>query len=145
MMLFGSDELSLITQLWLIELNYAMFSAFWTTYNLVSLSLFSFHTIHGVRSLHNGLIVNVFERHSHTLSAANLWHCWAQHSTSHMEVFSIRLWASTKKLITFSIFPQWSWYQGWVPKGGLWTDVMMWWIDWLLLPGKIHRLLPPSL
>lgn len=82
MMLFGSAELSLITQLWLIKLNYAMFSAFWTTYNLISLSLFSFHTIHGVRSLHNGLIVNVFERHSHTLSAANWWHCWALELTT---------------------------------------------------------------
>ena len=69
----------------------------------------------------------------------------AQHSTSHVEVSSIRLWASPKKSIAFSIFPQWSWYQGWVPKAGLWKDVMMWWIDWLLLPGKIHRLLLPSL
>ena len=39
-----------------------------TTYNLMSLSLFSFHAVHRLRPLHHGLIVNVFGRHSHSLS-----------------------------------------------------------------------------
>ena len=42
-----------------------------TTYNLMSLS-FSFHAVHRVRPLHHGLIVNVFERHSHSLSGCKL-------------------------------------------------------------------------
>ena len=71
MLLFVSYEPSLVTPLWLIKLRCAMFSAFWATYSLISLSLLL------KRPLYNGLTVSVFEGHSYSLSAADMWHFWA--------------------------------------------------------------------